>query len=168
MMTGTQTSGAKGLASPPVMKSSAVSWQRSKASSRKAESGVSRCAGGKTHRQKKIHRCQERDQHGGRQQRQRKFQPQPDDDDRDRLAGDRQPAQPDDRLEAQATAGALEVDILIECHPAVLSALGFVFAALSDAEAMPLRLEMLYHVPRGLTRVVGMASAGSSGQGCLG
>ncbi|MNT26455.1 hypothetical protein D3C72_1620280 [compost metagenome] len=47
MMTGTQSSGANGLASPPVMKSRPVSCARSSPRSAKAAGGRNRCVGGK-------------------------------------------------------------------------------------------------------------------------
>ncbi|MCY1304663.1 hypothetical protein D9M70_544240 [compost metagenome] len=46
MMTGTQSSGAKGLVSPPVMNKSPVICARSRPSSAKAAGGCSRWVGG--------------------------------------------------------------------------------------------------------------------------
>ncbi len=75
MMTGTQISGAKGLASPPVMNSSAADLQKVEAEQRAAPDGSSRCVGGKQIDRVEIGDRQRPDQHAACLQRQRKFQP---------------------------------------------------------------------------------------------
>jgi hypothetical protein len=104
MMTGTQTSGAKGLASPPVMKSSAVSWQRSKASSRKAEAGVSRCAGRKRTARKKLTAASSAISTAAGSSGSGNSSHSPTTMTVIALAGDRQPAQADERVEPEPVA----------------------------------------------------------------
>ena len=103
MMTGTQTSGANGLARPPVMNRSAVSCARSMPSRAKAAGGSQPVRRRIADRQVGIDPGKERDQRAAGDQRQRELQPESDDENRDRLAADRQPAQPHDRLQPQAS-----------------------------------------------------------------
>ena len=104
--------------------------------------------GGKTGREKKVGERQRRDQKAAGQKWQRKIQPEGDKQDRRRLSRNRQPAKPHNGLQPYPAAGAAKPG-------------GF--------DRMASHLRLLYpchhHVPRGFARLVGRASAGSSGHG---
>ncbi len=118
-------------------------------------------------------------------QRQGKIEDQRHRDDRRRLARNRKPAQPHQRAKSQVAVGtakgrfargiAAPAGCRCRCHCLVqfichrLPACRHAFLAWPSLTQWALTPQAAFcHVPRGLARVVGMASAGSSGQGWRG
>ena len=86
-------------------KRSAAELQRVIGEEKEGRLGAEPVAGRKADAKRDVQRCRERDQPDAPDERERETEAEIDHGDRDRLAGDRQPAETNQRLEAEASAG---------------------------------------------------------------